>query len=248
MSNRINKIIILVLISFMIIFVFLSFSSCLFPFRSIAGSGKVITEQRKISDVNEVNFDGFGNLFIKQSEAESLTIEAEDNIVKNIKTIVSGNILTIRFDKGLIPVPTKQIYITINVKDISRVNFAGAGSIECDNLKAENFEINSSGAGDIKFIIDAQTLTSKITGAGGIQISGSANNQEIQITGAGSYNGKDLISSKCKVIITGAGSASVNVKDLLEVKISGVGSVNYIGDPEVSKDISGAGSVKKLGE
>lgn len=248
MSNRINKIIILVLISCMIIFVFLSFSSCLFPFRSIAGSGKVITEQREISGINEVNFDGFGNLFIKQSETESLTIEAEDNIVKNIKTEVSGNKLTIRFNKGLIPVPTRQVYITLNLKNLSQINFAGAGSIECDNFKTENFEINSSGAGDIKLNIEAKTLVSKITGAGEIQISGAAESQEIKITGAGSYNGKDLISNKCKITISGAGSATVNVKDLLDVKISGVGSINYIGDPEVSKDISGAGSVKKLGE
>jgi hypothetical protein len=232
-------------ISFLIL---ISLNSCILPFRSLAGSGKVITEQREVSKINEVSFNAFGNLFIKQSDTESLTIEAEDNIVSNIKTDVSGNKLTISFKENFIPIPTRQIYITLNIKDLSKVSLAGAGSIVCDNLNTKDFEISSSGAGDIEFNIKAEKLMSIIKGAGGIKVSGSANNQEIQIIGAGGYTGKDLESSKCKVVITGAGSATVNVKDSLDVKISGVGSVNYIGNPEISKDISGIGSVKNINE
>ena len=214
---------ILIIVLCILFLILISLNSCILPFRSIVGSGKVITEQRAVSNINEVSFDAFGNLFIKQSDTESLTIEAEDNIVSNIKTDVSGNKLIITFKENFIPIPTKQIYITLNIKDLSEVSLSGAGSIVCDNLNTKDFEINSNGAGDIEFKIKAEKLMSIIKGAGGIKVSGSANNQEIQIIGAGGYMGKDLESSKCKVVITGAGSATVNVKDSLDVTISGVG-------------------------
>jgi hypothetical protein len=43
----------------------------------------------------------------------------------------------------------------------------------------------------------------------------------------------------------GAGSAVVNVSEVLEAKISGAGSVEYIGDPTVHQEVSGVGRVSK---
>jgi hypothetical protein len=42
-----------------------------------------------------------------------------------------------------------------------------------------------------------------------------------------------------------AGWAIVNVSEKLEAEISGVGSVEYIGDPTIKQDVIGAGRVSK---
>jgi hypothetical protein len=44
------------------------------------------------------------------------------------------------------------------------------------------------------------------------------------------------------------GGAKVWVEDSLRIAISGAGSVDYYGQPNVSQDISGAGNIKSLGE
>lgn len=85
MSKKNYNYLILIIVLCILFLILMSLNSCILPFRSIVGSGKVITEQRAVSNINEVSFDAFGNLFIKQSDTESLTIEAEDNIVSNIK-------------------------------------------------------------------------------------------------------------------------------------------------------------------
>ncbi len=44
----------------------------------------------------------------------------------------------------------------------------------------------------------------------------------------------------------GAGEASCDVSDRLDVKVRGAGDVTYRGDPAVSSDIEGSGEVRQL--
>ncbi len=48
-----------------------------------------------------------------------------------------------------------------------------------------------------------------------------------------------------KINVLGSGSAIVNVCDVLDAKVNGIGSVEYIGDPTVNQDVSGVGAVRK---
>lgn len=62
------------------------------------GSGNVTNETRDVSSFSEVALHGTGNLTIKQTGSESLTIEAEDNVLPHIQTDVKNNRLTIETD------------------------------------------------------------------------------------------------------------------------------------------------------
>jgi len=66
----------------------------------VTGSGKVITESRSVSNFKNITFSGMGEMLITQDETESLTIEAEDNIVALIKTEVKDDTLTIGFSQN----------------------------------------------------------------------------------------------------------------------------------------------------
>src|SRR5512134_3419247 len=50
------------------------------------GSGNVITQTREVGDFDKVSFSSFGELTIQQGESESLSIEAEDNVLAEIET------------------------------------------------------------------------------------------------------------------------------------------------------------------
>ncbi len=74
---------------------------------------------------------------------------------------------------------------------------------------------------------------------------GKADEQEINILGSGTYQAQNLRSKESTIDVAGAGSAVVNVSEELDAEISGVGSVEYIGDPTVKQDVNGAGQVSK---
>ena len=189
------------------------------------GSGNVARETRSVSGFSEVALSGIGNLTIRQTGSESLTIEAEDNVIPYIDTTVENNRLTITTRNG-IPTPTRPVNYELTVKDLSALQLLGAGTIDASGISTDSLNATTSGAGDMK-------------------VAGKANSQDITVLGAGSYQAGDLESKQVKINLSGAGNALVNVSDRLNAKISGAGSVEYIGNPTVSQNITGAGSIRR---
>jgi len=88
-----------------------------------------------------------------------------------------------------------------------------------------------------------------ISGAGDLYIGdGEVTGQEITISGAGNYKARGLESAEADVRVPGFGSATLRVRDHLEVKISGAGSVKYVGSPTVEEEVSGVGNIEQIGE
>jgi hypothetical protein len=206
-------------------------SACTFPLRYEEGSGVLVTEQRDVSGFDRVSFGGFGTLIIAHGSEESLTIEAESNILPRIETRVRGGILEIGFDSDRwqdIVRPTKSITYNLTVITLDGIALSGAGSIEASGIEAERFDV-------------------ELSGAGSIDITGFAATQEINVSGAGSYDSAELLSEYIDVNISGAGNATVWVTESLDVNISGVGKVSYYGDPQVRESVSGLGNLEALG-
>jgi hypothetical protein len=82
------------------------------------GSGNDVTETRKVSDFDTVNVSYPAQVLIRQGSAESLQIEAEDNLLPNLKTEVKNGTLEIfyRRENGKHVNPTKTVKITIVAK------------------------------------------------------------------------------------------------------------------------------------
>jgi Putative auto-transporter adhesin, head GIN domain len=193
---------------------------------TVTGSGNVKTESRNVSGFQAVSLSGVGNLTIDQNGTESLTVEAEDNLLPYIQTDVQGNRLIIGSKDNTSLNPTKPINYRLTVKDLNSIDLSGAGKITGADINTPKLMVNVSGAGDI-------TLTGK------------ADSQDINLSGAGNYHGDNLAGKDVKITTSGAGSAVVQVSDTLDATVSGAGAVRYIGDPQVKQNVSGAGSVSK---
>ncbi len=66
------------------------------------------------------------------------------------------------------------------------------------------------------------------------------------VSGSGRYEGTRLESKSAKVLTSGSGDAIIKVIDKLEATVSGSGSVQYIGNPTVTKHDTGSGEVVQL--
>lgn len=62
---------------------------------------------------------------------------------------------------------------------------------------------------------------------------------------ARSDRAEDLESKRAEIDVEGARSAIVNVSDVLDARVGGVGSVEYRWNPTVEKDVSGAGRMSR---
>ena len=237
-----------IIISLIVIFIAFSSTSCVtFKINIPHGSGNVISETRDISNFQEVNLQGFGNLNIEQGDVESITIQAEDNVLPLISTEVNNGILKISFKKPFLNViPTKDINFNLKVKNLKNIDLSGAANIVGSNLTADQLKIVTSGAGKIKLNFNADSLVVNLSGTGSIELSGKVPLQKIIISGAGNYQAKNLESKSCAIVISGFGNATINATDSLDITISGAGNVNYTGNPKLSQQINGLGKIKNI--
>ena len=63
----------------------------------VRGSGNVVTETREVSGFDSIHVDYPARVLISQGSAETLKIEAEDNLLPGLKTEVGGNELQIYY-------------------------------------------------------------------------------------------------------------------------------------------------------
>jgi Putative auto-transporter adhesin, head GIN domain len=186
----------------------------------------VRSEARDVSSFDEVELRGVGNLSIEQADSESLTVEAEEDVLPKIRTEVENSRLIIGPEPDTTINTTKPINYRLTVKDLNALEVSGSGDVEAEGIDTDELAVTISGAGDV-------------------EIRGSADSQEVNLSGSGDYKAEDLESKEAKIDVSGSGSATVNVSDELDAEVSGSGSVEYVGDPTTNQDVSGAGEVRK---
>jgi hypothetical protein len=232
----------------------LGLSACGFSFGRgvIKGSGKIVSEERKVSDFHAVDFSGSGIAEITQGDTEGITIEADDNILPYIRTEVVDGVLKVGFkptDLKLGFNPSKEIRYTLKVIKLKKISTSGAVDVSMDGLTTGDMFLNLSGAGSVKLDhLTADSLTSDVSGAGDITLSGKVQRQDVKLSGAGKYHAENLESSKASLNGSGSVDAILWVHDKLTVDISGSGKVEYYGSPALTQQVSGAAKIKAYPE
>lgn len=217
-----------------------------------SGSGNVVSEAREVHDFDEIAVRYPAEVFIQQGDEESLSIEAEDNLLPQLDTLVRSGRLTIRNNErrwsGRVT-PTEPVRISITVRELREIEYSTAGSVVVESLSGERLVVTLNGAGDIKLHdLALESLNARINGAGNIGADGAADLVEIRIDGLGRFNGENLQSLNAKLEINGAGAAGLRVVNTLDAEINGAGSIGYYGSPEVQREVNGLGSVNRLGD
>lgn len=192
----------------------------------VNGSGQVKTESRQVSGFTKIDLSGVGEVTIAQGATESLTIEADDNVLPVLTSDVSDSTLKLGTKPRTTVRTRSPIRYQVTVKDLTGISMSGSGNVIAKGIQVSALRVDMSGSGTIN-------------------LSGTADKQDIQISGSGRYEAAELSSQEVTVEISGSGEVAVSVSRALKVDISGSGKVTYSGDPSVDQDISGSGKLIK---
>ena len=206
------------------------------------------SEIRSITEFDSIELKGVGDLHVERGEQETLRIEGDDEVIRQIITEVAHRRLVIRFDTwtALRMWGTSQkVAFYITVKDLNHVTISGSGTLHLAHFETEALELSLAGAGSIVADVDVSTLQAGVAGSGDFTVTGSAREVDIRITGAGSFRGLGLKGQDVRVSIGGAGKASVRAEETLDVQIGGAGSVEYLGTPALTQKIGGIGKIER---
>jgi len=220
----------------------LLFTSCK---KEIDGSGKFVSQTRTVSNFDEVSSSGDFTVILVEDSVSRIEMNGEDNILPEIETVVTGNELSIYFDKFQYCYDHAGVTITIYNPSFKGIHQSGSGKISSyDTLETSTLDVNLSGSGKMDLIVSSAFLTSGISGSGSIYLHGESLNAAHTISGSGKLNAYNMISTDASATISGSGECRVNATNKLNVTISGSGNVYYIGNPQITTNISGSGHVR----
>jgi hypothetical protein len=196
----------------------------------VTGNGKQLSETREITGFSEISLEGAFNVILKQSDKESVTVEADENIVPLIHTEVENGTLKVGMKDNTTFQNMGKLEVTIFLKTITGIKTAGAGSlVSSDTLHVTDLkmDLNGAGATDLKIMADKLTVNSQSVGA--LQLSGKVKEVAIDQNGVGLIQAFDLKSEKLTLKASGVGAAEVFASQELSIDASGIGSVQYKG-------------------
>jgi hypothetical protein len=213
-----------------------------------------------IENFNQVELKDFGTLMLHQGDQESLTVEADETFIDNIKAEVHQQTLYLginddwvgRIGKAFTAIfssPKPSLTYNLTVRDLSAIRITGKCDLECTSFKTEQLKLKVSGLGNLSIAnLVCDDLEVNISGRGDFTAAGHATHHSLKISGSAEVNTPNLISESMNIIITGQGNATVHVLGDLDITISGLGQVNYFGQPKLRQVITGWGRSKRLNE
>lgn len=191
----------------------------------VQGSGTSKTEKRNETGFNKIDASGAVSVEVSVGNAFAVEVQADDNLLANIKTEANGDTLKI-YSEDRISSKT-PVVIRVSMPEIENFEVSGASSGNVSNVKADDLELKASGASKIK-------------------IFGTANELNADASGASTIDAEDLRTENAKVEASGASKAFVTATDDLDINASGASKITYIGEPKsIKQNSSGASSITK---
>jgi len=223
----------------------MAFVSCHDEFMiGISGQGEIVEQTINLDD-----FDGFvsaisADIYLTQGDKQEVVIEAQQNIIDNIDlNRVENGKWTIRYHQMVRHSKQVKIYITITTLNIAGISGSGAIAGLTPFTSLDNLKLIISGSGSMDLDTESKSMDVAISGSGDLKMVGKTDKLNLFVSGSGSFNGKDLVTPRAEMTISGSGSARLTVEEYLQVLVSGSGNVYYSGNPELDVHVSGSGSV-----
>jgi len=193
----------------------------------------LISEYRNVTGFNKIDVEGVFDIYLTQGGEEWVKIDAAEDVMKNIITLVEDGVLKIKFEGSARLKKLNSIKININISDINEIKTACVGKLTCSdllNLK-RLFLINKSvGTTELKLNADILTVQSETLGL--LELKGKVNDVNIKHAGFGAIQAFDLIAENLILNSEGIGAAEVYASNNLTINVKGLGGVKYKGHPK----------------
>ena len=195
--------------------------------KTVKGSGKVSTQERKVAHFDRIKAEGALDLLVTANASQEVSVIADDNLQQYIMTKVKGKTLEILTKKGYILDPVNPVHVRVHVGKLLSVATAGEMRVGISDIEGRTFNVTSAGSSAIM-------LTGKVEKA------------SIGIAGASQVDAQHLLAEEVGLDVAGTAKVSVYASKKLNVKISGEGEVSYYGNPPiVNQAVFGNGKIQR---
>ncbi|MEM7326500.1 MAG: DUF2807 domain-containing protein [Actinomycetota bacterium] len=211
----------------------------------VDGSGDAETVTYDFDSFDRVEIgSAFESTITIQSGDPSVEVTMDDNLFEDLDIEVSDGWLRIRMDDGTYDHKVDP-EVVITMPSLVELDVGGATETEVIGLSEPSFEVDSSGAADLKLFGAMGSLRIDASGASNIEGDGSATDITLDTSGAAGVDLDDVSAETVQVDMSGASNAELGEVSEVSGDLSGASSLEVPDGTTVSVSTSGAASVER---
>jgi hypothetical protein len=221
--------------------------SCQFDINSgVRGNGNVTTEERSLDgDFDEIKVSRGLDVYLTQSNTESISVQADENLHDIIITEIEDNVLKIYADKNIKNSKSQKIMVSFD--NISKITAtSGSDVFSTNTITVDKLTLKTTSGADMELDVNAETIDCKSTSGSDLKLSGITNNLYAEATSGSDIKATDLKANICNAKATSGADIKVTTKDRLHATATSGGNIKYSGNPkQVEKTDGVSGSIRK---
>lgn len=221
---------------------------CASCFNGVTGSGRLVTENRSVSNFTAINTSASIDVMVEQGEQFKVEVTADDNLIQFVKTNVEGGTLKISIN-GVNSFSSSDIKVYVVMPKVTDLTSTSSSSIESKGLltSTEAISLRANSSGSINVELNAPKVIADASSSADIDATGTTQVVQAEASSSGSINFKGLKAEN----VTASASSSADIEVFCSVQLkaqaNSSGSVNYTGGvTNVSVEENSSGSVSKI--
>ncbi len=226
------------------------------------GSGPIVNKVFEFSAFKSVDVSNNFTYTLTQSADYRVAVSTHENIIEHLDVYQSGDTVHIGLKPG--SYNNTDAKVEISLPQLSGLIVSGASSGTARGfVSTADFElrvsgaskadvdvqcgeaiVNVSGASKVTGKLNAQDTRFTVSGASTCALNGSAAAVNAEVSGASQLNTPDFSMASADMNVSGASRATVNTRGNLNLDVSGASTLNYLGNPVLSRvNVTGASRI-----
>lgn len=217
------------------------FGSC----RYRTGSGNIISENRNTGSFTGISVGGGFEVEWRHSDQVSVKVEADDNLMKYVRTKVVDGQLKISLDR--INVRDAHLRVLIEAPELNDIRTSAAAKLGLKDLliSKSTLQLNASSGSQISGKLDAPTVILNASSGSELNLDGRTRALRAVASSGASINARDLMSENANITASSGASAAVYASIRMDATASSGAGITCHGGANVNKTESSGGKVEK---
>jgi hypothetical protein len=182
------------------------------------GNGKWVTQSRSVPKFDRLNVDGHFKLVYEDHHPRALQVSADENLLPYIRTVVTNGELMISIKPGVRLRTSRVITLHVGSESLEQLTAQGTSDIQLKDLREDWLRVNARG-GDV------------------ISLQGEVKEAVYDCQDVVKIDASKLATVDTMVKMSGASQVVAHVDERLDVNLSGMAKVSYMGQPKLSTHI-----------
>lgn len=195
-------------------------------------SGKRVSRDIPVAAFEAIKAGGVVELNLVQSDKESVTVDADENLQGYIHIVNNGKTLEIDTRK----LNNKNIkgnwklYVTVHFRNLNKLAISTVGHVKNEGtLKFGELDVDVSSVGNVALKLDAEHLKLSSSSVGNIELDGRAKKATMRNSSVGNVRAEDFKVGTLDISNSGIGNMDVNADNIASFQGSMLGKVRNKG-------------------